>query len=71
MCRVGSWALEKVQSQREPQGKVVGSYRDQGVYVLNKGTVMRKLLGPGGSLEGKPVEKASVAKLVDAALGAT
>ncbi|KAL9092019.1 MAG: hypothetical protein Q9159_001017 [Coniocarpon cinnabarinum] len=36
---------------------------------LNKGTVMKKLLGPGGTLEGKPVEKANVARLVDVALG--
>lgn len=36
---------------------------------LNKGAVLKKLIGPGGSLEGKPVEKANVAKLVDAALG--
>ena len=36
---------------------------------LSKGSVMRKLLGPGGILEGKPVEKSNVAKLVDVAVG--
>lgn len=31
---------------------------------LNMGDVLKKLLGPGGSLDGKPVEKADVAKYV-------
>lgn len=38
---------------------------------INKGTIMKRLLGPGGSLEGKPVEKKTVAQMVDSALGAS
>lgn len=36
---------------------------------ISKGVVLKKLLGPGGSLEGKPVDRATVAKLVDVAIG--
>ena len=36
---------------------------------LNKGTIMKKLIGPGGTLEGKPVEKRTIAQMVDEALG--
>lgn len=31
---------------------------------LNMGEVLKRLLGPGGSLDGKPVEKSEVAKIV-------
>ena len=36
---------------------------------LNKGAVIKKLLGPGGVFEGKAVEKKDVVKMVDLALG--
>ena len=36
---------------------------------VNKGNLMKKLLGPGGAFAGKAVEKGSVAKMVDEALG--
>ncbi|WPG99193.1 GatB/YqeY domain-containing protein [Acrodontium crateriforme] len=36
---------------------------------LNMGDVLKKLLGPGGSLDGKNVEKSEVARLVKKALG--
>ena len=31
---------------------------------LNMGDVLKRLLGPGGSLDGKPVERAEVARIV-------
>ena len=31
---------------------------------VNAGTILRELLGPGGTLDGKPVEKSQVAKMV-------
>jgi uncharacterized protein len=31
---------------------------------VNAGTMLRELLGPGGTLDGKPVEKSQVAKMV-------
>lgn len=41
----------------------------QGGEKMNRGVVIRKLLGPGGRLEGKPVEKSVVANLVGQAVG--
>lgn len=31
---------------------------------VNAGTILKELLGPGGTLDGKPVEKSQVAKMV-------
>jgi uncharacterized protein YqeY len=42
---------------------VLGQMRTNGQSV-NLGSVLKALLGPGGAFEGKPVEKAEVAKLV-------
>ena len=50
-------------------GEVINEASQEGGQKLNKGILLRKLLGPGGAFEGKPVEKSNVAKLVDAALG--
>lgn len=36
----------------------------QSVGKLNMGDVLKKLLGPGGSLEGKPVDRSQVARIV-------
>lgn len=36
---------------------------------VNMGEVLKKLLGSGGSLEGKPVDRSEVARLVKKALG--
>jgi uncharacterized protein YqeY len=35
----------------------------------NMGQVLKKVLGPGGSLEGKPVDRAEVARIVKQVLG--
>lgn len=35
----------------------------------NMGDVLKKVLGPGGNLEGKPVERSEVAKIVKQVLG--
>lgn len=35
----------------------------------NMGDVLKKVLGPGGSLEGKPVDRSSVARVVKQVLG--
>lgn len=36
---------------------------------VNMGDVLKKILGPGGSLEGKPVDRSEVARIVKQALG--
>ncbi|KAM3420164.1 Altered inheritance of mitochondria protein 41 [Cercospora zeina] len=36
---------------------------------INMGEVLKKVLGPGGSLEGKPVDRAEVARIVKQILG--
>lgn len=36
---------------------------------INMGEVLKKVLGPGGSLEGKPVDRAEVARIVKQTLG--
>ena len=36
---------------------------------VNMGDVLKKLLGPGGSLEGKPADKSEVAKIVKQVIG--
>lgn len=38
---------------------------------VNKGLLMKKLVGPGGSLEGAAVERAAVAQAVDAAIASS
>ena len=52
-------------------GEVINdeSMRQEGSQKLNRGTVMKRLLGPGGAFEGKPVERQAVAQMVDNALG--
>ncbi|MCJ1405902.1 hypothetical protein MMC11_009133 [Xylographa trunciseda] len=47
----------------ETIAKVVGEMRTQGVSV-NIGNVLKAVLGVGGALDGKPVEKAEVARIV-------
>jgi uncharacterized protein len=37
----------------------------KGTAKTNAGTVLKELLRPGGTLDGKPVEKSKVAKMVD------
>lgn len=37
----------------------------------NMGQVLKKLIGPGGSLEGKPVDRAEVARIVKQVMGQT
>ena len=44
--------VEEVKAQQPAPGK------------LNMGDVLKKLLAPGGSLDGKPVERAEVARIV-------
>lgn len=36
---------------------------------FNMGDVLKKILGPGGSLEGKPVDRSTVARLVKQTVG--
>ncbi|MCJ1255471.1 hypothetical protein MMC24_003287 [Lignoscripta atroalba] len=47
--------------------EVIGRMRTEGLDV-NIGTVLKALVGPGGELDGKPVEKGEVAKIVRASL---
>ena len=37
---------------------------------VNMGDILRRLLGPGGSLEGKPVERSEIARIVKEVLTA-
>lgn len=48
---------------RHVVSKVVNEMKSGGAKAA-MGDVLKKLLGPGGSFEGKPVEKAEVAKVV-------
>lgn len=43
---------------------VIAEVKAQSDGKANMGEVLKKLLSPGGSLDGKPVEKAEVAKIV-------
>lgn len=50
---------------REAVGRVVEDVKAAASgKVVNAGEVMKRLLAPGGALDGKPVEKAEVAKMV-------
>lgn len=53
---------------RAAVSKVVDEVKAAAAGKANLGDVIKKLLGPGGSLDGKPVEKSEVAKLVKEAL---
>jgi hypothetical protein len=44
--------------------KTVDETKGQSDGKINMGDVLKKLLGPGGSLEGKPVERSEVARIV-------
>ncbi|KAH9824504.1 GatB/YqeY domain-containing protein [Teratosphaeria destructans] len=54
---------------REAVGRVVEEVRAVAEGKVNMGDVLKRLLGPGGSLDGKPVEKSQVAKVVKEVLG--
>ncbi|KAK4548387.1 hypothetical protein LTR36_010258 [Oleoguttula mirabilis] len=49
---------------RDAVSKVVGEVKAAAAGKVNMGDVLKKLLAPGGSLDGKPVEKSQVAKAV-------
>lgn len=53
---------------RDAVTKVVEQTRAESGAKLNMGDVLKKLLAPGGSLDGKPVEKSEVARIVKDAL---
>ena len=44
-------------------GAVISKMRTEG-QIVNTGTVLKALVGPGGELDGKAAEKAEVAKIV-------
>jgi len=44
-------------------GESIGKMRTEG-HKVDTGTVLKHLLGPGGVLDGKPVEKGEVARVV-------
>ena len=46
----------------EVVARVIGAMRTNG-QILNMGTVLKALVGPGGELDGKPVDKAEVARI--------
>lgn len=52
---------------RAAVGEAVGRLSEGGAKA-KKGDVIRRLLGPGGLLDGKPVDKAKVVEFVDKAL---
>ncbi|KAF2774412.1 GatB/YqeY domain-containing protein [Teratosphaeria nubilosa] len=54
---------------REAVGRVVEEVKAVATGKVNMGDVLKRLLGPGGSLDGKPVEKSQVAKVVKEVLG--
>ena len=43
--------------------RVIGKMRTDG-HTVNAGTVLKAIFAPGGELDGKPVEKAEVARIV-------
>ena len=47
----------------EVVARVIGAMRTNG-QALNMGIVLKALVGPGGELDGKPVDKAEVARIV-------
>ena len=47
----------------EAAARVIGQMRTDG-QTVNAGSVLKVIFGPGGELEGKPVEKAEVARIV-------
>lgn len=49
--------------------KVVDELKAVAQGKVNMGDVLKKILGPGGSLEGKPVDRSEVAKIVKQTLG--
>lgn len=49
---------------RDAVGKGVEEAKSTAQGKVNTGDVLKKLLAPGGSLDGKPVEKSEVAKIV-------
>lgn len=64
---VETTSLEDIQSAVT---QTVGEMKDAAMgKAVGMGEVLKKLLGPGGSLEGKPVEKSEVARVVKEAVG--
>lgn len=55
---------------RDAVAKTVDEVKGSSSGKVNMGDVLKKLLGPGGHLEGKPVERAEVARMVKEVLAA-
>ena len=64
----GGVAVMSESDLRDAVGKVVDEVKAAAQGKINMGDVLKRLLAPGGSLDGKPVERSEVARLVKNAL---
>ncbi|KAF2721473.1 GatB/YqeY domain-containing protein [Polychaeton citri CBS 116435] len=65
----GGVELMREEEVREAVVKAVQDVMAKGGDKIPMGEVMKNLLGPGGSLDGKPVEKAQVSRVVKEVVG--